>query len=74
MHSKHDLRALGANIVYIKPVATEDLPAEVQAEAGSLKTLFAVHNAAGEQVALVANPDVAAHLAQMNALQLVTVH
>lgn len=74
MYMKHDLQNLGENFIYLRPVATEDLPAEVQAEAGELKTLFAVHNTKGEQLALVANANVASHLAAEHKMQLVTVH
>lgn len=74
MHTKHEFKALGRDIVYLKEVATADLPEEVRAEAGDIETLFAVHNGLGEQVALVADPNVAAHLAQARSLRLVTVH
>lgn len=71
MYMKQDLKALGQNIVYIKPISTIDLPAEVRAETGGNDTVFAVHNTLGEQVALVANPGVASELARQNALELV---
>lgn len=74
MHTKHELKALAGKSIYLKPVDVADLPADVQAEAGSLDALFAVHNAQGEQVALVASPDVASHLADANALTLVALH
>lgn len=74
MMMKHDLTAFGGNIIYLRPVATADLPDEVREKAGTLETLFAVHNTKGEQVALVADRDVAGKLAQANDMQLVTVH
>ncbi len=72
MFTKNELQVLGQNIVYLKPVATADLPDDVQAQAGNLKTLFAVHNTMGEQVALVASQGIATHLADEHHMQLVT--
>lgn len=74
MYSKHDFKTLGANFIYLKPVAIADLPEEVRAQAGDVTTLFALHNTKGEQVALVASTDVASHLADANQMQLVTLH
>jgi len=74
MNTKIDLKTLGEDIVYVKPVQVSDLPAEVQSEVGDLEELFAVHNAEGEQLALVANRKLAFHLARENQMQPVTVH
>ena len=74
MFTKKDFADLGQNIVYLKPVATADLPAEVQEQANGLETLFAVHNTKGEQVALVASEGIASHLAAEHHMQLVTLH
>lgn len=74
MDMKHELKALAGNLIYLKPVATADLPQEVQDQAGSQETLFAVHNTKGEQVALVADPVVASELAVANDMTLVTLH
>ncbi|MBU2358274.1 DUF1150 family protein [Loktanella sp. M215] len=74
MFTKQDLQSLGENIVYLKPVATQDLPEEVRAQAGDLDVLFAVHNTKGEQVALVASEGIATHLAAEHHMQLVTLH
>jgi hypothetical protein len=74
MYTKLDLQSLGPNIVYLRRVAIAELPEEVQAEAGDLKTLFAVHNTKGEQVALVASPAVATHLAAANNMKVVALH
>lgn len=74
MYTKHDLKALSRECIYLRPIATADLPEDVQAEAGDYETLFSVHNGKGEQVALVATPDVAAHLAEAHGKHLVTVH
>ncbi len=74
MHTKIDLEGLSQKIVYLKPVATADLPDEVRQQAGEIETVFSVHNGAGEQVAIVANPLIASHLAAEHKMQLVTLH
>jgi len=60
-------------MVYVKAVDVADLPPEVQEEAGELEQLFAVHNAKGEQLALVAGRAMAFDLARMNDYAPVTV-
>ena len=74
MQTPYDLKDVGRNIVYLKPVATADLPADVQEQAGDQETLFALHNGNGEQVALVASPRIASHLAAEHSMELVTLH
>ena len=74
MDTKYDLGNVGQDIVYVKPVLVRDLPADVQNEIGDVEELFAVHNAAGEQLALVANRKLAFHLARENDMRPVTLH
>lgn len=74
MKTTYDLKGIGQNIVYLRPVATADLPQDVQDQAGDLDLVFAVHNGAGEQVALVADPQVASHLAEQHEVQIVPLH
>lgn len=74
MNTKYDLEHLEQDIVYVKAVSAADLPDDVKEQVGDLETLFAVHNAAGEQLALVANRKLAFHLARENDMQPVTVH
>ncbi|WP_322894822.1 MULTISPECIES: DUF1150 family protein [unclassified Yoonia] len=74
MNMKYDLKSFGQDIVYVKPVLTADLPAEVRAEIGDLREVFAVHNTKGEQLALVADRQMAFHLARENDMNPVTVH
>jgi len=62
------------NIVYIRPVLVADLPSEVQAQATGIDTLFAVHNADGERLALVRDRSMAFALARQNDLAPVNVH
>lgn len=74
MQMKQELKALAGNMIYLKPVSTSDLPDEVREDAGTLETVFAVHNTKGEQVALVANEAIAADLAAQNDMQVVPLH
>ncbi|WP_368344720.1 DUF1150 family protein [Pelagovum sp. HNIBRBA483] len=74
MHTKVDLSALGEKIVYVKPVLVDDLPDEVRNKVGDLKELFAVHNAEGEQLALVADRRLAFVLARQYDMTPVAVH
>ena len=74
MNSKQKFADFGRNIVYVKEIETTDLPQDLQAEAGDLETVFSVHNADGEQLALVANRSLAFHLAREHKMVPVTVH
>ena len=42
-----------SNLVYVRPVAVADLPDDVQDEIGNRETVYAVHRADGERLALV---------------------
>lgn len=65
-------------LVYVRPVAVEELPDEVQDEvreqADGAETLFAVHNSDGERLALVADRQMAFILARQNDFAPVNVH
>ena len=75
MNTKYDFPMLNdERIVYVRPVAVADLPDEVQAQAGGAETLYAVHRADGERLALVQNRSLAFVLARQNDLAPVTVH
>lgn len=74
MNTKFDLTEMGANIVYLKPMNTADLPDDVRDQAGDLDRIFAVHNGKGEQVAYIADLAFAAHLAEENNVEIVTLH
>ncbi len=74
METKFDLAKLGQGIVYVKPILAAELPDEMRAKVGDLEELFAVHNADGEQLALVADRKLAFHLARENNMEPVTVH
>lgn len=74
MDTPYNFDATDNRIVYVKAVDVADLPAEVQAEAGELEQLYAVHNADGEQLALVADRKMAFVLARQNDYAPVAVH
>ncbi|MBE1296627.1 DUF1150 family protein [Phycobacter azelaicus] len=74
MHTPFDFNETGKRIVYVKAVDVADLPADVQAGAQGRKQLYAVHDAEGEQLALVADRRMAFVLARQNDLSPVTVH
>jgi hypothetical protein len=66
---EHDLR-----IVYVRSVAVADLPQEVQSQALGLETIYAVHDAQGERIALVKDRSLAFMLARQNDMAPVSVH
>ena len=74
MTNDFELRAQADKIVYVKPVAVADLPQEVQEQVEGLQTLFAVHDSAGQQLALVADRKLAFHLAREHDFAPMTVH
>ncbi len=65
---------LDNRIVYIREVSVADLPDDIQSEANGLQTLYAVHDSAGERLALVRNRAIAFMLARQNDLAAVSVH
>ena len=60
--------------VYVKTIAVTDLPREVRDQAEGLDRLFAVHDAKGQQLALVGDRDLAFHLAREHNYAPVLVH
>ncbi len=74
MDTKIDLNKIGQDLVYVKPILVTDLPEEVREQVGDLQELYAVHNASGEQLALVADRKLAFHLARENKMNPVTLH
>jgi hypothetical protein len=69
-----NLPDLGAQIVYVRPVAVADLPDEIRQQAAGLETLYAVHRPDGERLALVRDRMLAFALARQNDLAPVNVH
>lgn len=74
MNHPFDFDEKGSRIVYVKAVDVADLPEQVQAEAGGHAQLYAVHDAEGQQLALVADRRLAFVLARQHDLTPVTVH
>lgn len=75
MNSPIDFDTLnGTPIVYVRPVEVADLPDEVQREAQGIDRLYAVHDAAGERLALVRDRNLAFALARQNNMAPVNVH
>ena len=75
MNSKVDFMGPADDrIVYVRPVAVADLPDDVRSQVGAQDTLYAVHRADGERLALVRDRALAFVLARQNDLAPVTVH
>lgn len=60
-------------IVYVRPVNADDLPEDIREQVGDLDTLYAVHNADGERLALVRDRGMAFMLARQHDMTPVTV-
>lgn len=74
MNTPFDFDNERSRIVYVKAVDVADLPVSVQAEVGAREQLYAVHDADGHQLALVANRRLAFVLARQNDYSPVAVH
>ena len=75
MHSKYDFSHFDTDdLVYIKTVEVTELPLDLQRQVGSDKTLYAVHKADGERIAVVENRALAYSLARDNDLTPMTLH
>lgn len=64
----------GERIVYVRPIAVADLPADIQAQAKGLTVLYAVHSEDGERLALVRDRGLAFAIARQNDLAPVSAH
>lgn len=65
---------MGDNTVYVKPVSAIELPDEVRRQIEGIETLYAVHDASGQRLALVKDRQLAFVLARQNDLAPVSVH
>ncbi len=74
MDTKFNFAEAGDRVVYVKSVAVAELPEDVREAAGERDHLFAVHDSEGQQLALVAEREMAFVLARQNDMQPVTVH
>lgn len=64
----------GDKIVYVRPVAVAELPDELRDQAMGLDTVYAVHDATGERLALVKDRKLAFIVARQNDMAPVSVH
>lgn len=74
MQTPFDFGELDGRLVYVKAVDVAELPQDVQAQANGQDTLYAVHDANGAQLALVADRKLAFTLARQNDFKPVAVH
>ena len=75
MNTPFDFKAEDTDrLVYVRPVLVSDLPDEVQAQAAGAATVYAVHNAEGDRLALVKDRQMAFVLARQNDFAPVNVH
>lgn len=72
--SYSDHGAGGRQIVYVRPVKTIDLPQEIQDQSQGRETLYAIHAASGEVLALVPDRRMAFVVARQNEFAPVSVH
>ena len=71
----HDMNTpSGDRTVYVKSIAVADLPREVREQAEGLNQIYAVHDAEGQQLALVGNRKLAFTLARQHDYAPVMVH
>lgn len=64
----------GDRIVYVRPVQVSELPEDLQDQAEGRERVYALYNAAGERLALVADRNLAFILARQNDFAPVNVH
>lgn len=75
MQSKYDFETPNEDrMVYVREVSVADLPEEMQEQAEGVETLYAVHGADGERLAVVKERNMAYVLARQNDYAPVTVH
>jgi len=75
MDTKYDFETEHENrIAYVRSVNVAELPEDVQEQAMGAETLYAVHSADGERLALVSSRKLAFVLARQNNLDPVAVH
>ncbi len=75
METRYDFGPEADNrIVYVRPISVSDLPQEIRDQAVGIQTLYAVHGANGERLALVRDRRLAFALARQNDLAPVHVH
>lgn len=75
MDQKYDIGFGEADrIVYVRPVAVKDLPDELRGQLAGIDTIYSVHDAEGQRLALVRDRKLAFVLARQNDLAPVNAH
>lgn len=74
MNTRYEFGQETDNTVYVRRVAIESLPQDVQEQAAGLEALYALHDASGERIALVKDRGLAFMLAVQNEMSPVSVH
>ncbi|WP_370229752.1 DUF1150 family protein [Cognatishimia sp.] len=75
MISKYDFETPNEDrMVYVREVSVTDLPKDMQDQVEGIQTLYAVHGADGERLAVVKERNLAFALARQNDYAPVTVH
>jgi hypothetical protein len=75
MNTKFDFAKYGIErTVYVRSVASADLPDEMRAETDGFETVYAIHSEDGERLALVKDRELAFAVARTNDLTPVSVH
>lgn len=75
MNTKYEFQTPAERpIVYVREVAVDSLPEEIREQADGLETLYAVHGADGERIALVRDRWMAFALARQNDMMPVSAH
>jgi len=74
MNTPFEFKPEGERIVYVKTVDVTDLPDDLRDQVGDLDQLYAVHDADGQQLALVADRKLAFVLAREHDMSPVAVH
>lgn len=64
----------GDRTVYVKPIAVTDLPKDMREQAEGLDLIYSVHDAKGQQLALVGDRKLAFTLARQHDYAPVMVH
>ena len=74
MKTPYDFAEKMGRMVYVKPINVADLPREVREQVDGVDQLFAVHDSDGQQLALVADRNLAFALARQHDYAPVPVH
>jgi hypothetical protein len=74
MNQPFNLNSDQPKIVYVRAVELDTLPDEVRAQMGDVSDVVSVHDASGQQLALVAGKGLAFALAREHGFSPVSVH